>query len=156
MHTVNITKLNHICKSWLDAQSSTLRAHPARTWTHVRSRADTLSIDRTVVGRDLMNRAHHGPTLFLFIKRPSKDYIGATEIFKIFKYTRVCVQFVRWKENLTTALKLRSLDLRSLLGWMDICTLTRLSECWQNIDESRTHSLRRIQMLDRFVISLHR
>lgn len=142
MHTVNITKLNHICKSWLDAQSSTLRAHPARTWTHVHSRADTLSIDRTVVGRDLMNRAHDGPTLSLFIKRPSKDYIGATEIFKIFKYTRV--QFVRWKENLTTALKLRS--------W----TYARLSECWQNIDESRTHSLRRIQMLDRFVISLHR
>lgn len=41
---------------------------------------------------------------------PSKDYIGgkaAGEIFKIF--TCACVpQFMRWKENLATALKLRS------------------------------------------------
>lgn len=135
MHTVNITKLNHICKSWLDAQSSTLRAHPARTWTHVHSRADTLSIDRTVVGRDLMNRAHDGPTLSLFIKRPSKDYIGATEIFKIFKYTRVCVQFVRWKENLTTALKLRSWTYaRYSVGWTFVRSLVSL-----NVDKTSTN-----------------
>lgn len=85
--------------------------------------------------RDLMNRAHHGPTLSLFIKRPSKDYIGATEIFKIFKYTRVCVQFVRWKENLTTALKLRSWTYaRYSVGWTFVRSLVSL-----NVDKTSTN-----------------
>lgn len=61
-------------------------------------------------------------------------------------------QFVRWKENLATALKLRSWTYaRYSDGWTFV--LSVLSECWQNINESRTHSLRGIQILDCFVIS---
>lgn len=61
-------------------------------------------------------------------------------------------QFVRWKENLATALKLRSWTYaRYSDGWTFV--LSVLSECWRNINESRTHSLREIQILDCFVIS---
>lgn len=59
---------------------------------------------------------------------PSKDYIGgkaAGEIFKIF--TCVCVPQFMLKREFSDRFEASLVDLRSLLGWMDICT--RLSEC---------------------------
>lgn len=138
MHTVNITKLNHICKSWLDAQSSTLRAHPARTWTHLRSRAihwRNSSWQRSNESSPWWPRPHH-------------QRIISVEKLPV-KYLKFCVcpAVYALKREFSDRFEASLVDLRSLLGWMDICT--RLSECWQNINiESRTHSLRRIQMLD--------
>lgn len=131
MHTVNITKLNHICKSWLDAQSSTLRAHPARTWTHLRSRAihwRNSSWQRSNESSPWWPRPHH--QRIISVEKLPVKYL---------KFLRACVsRSLCWKENLATALKLRS--------W----TYARYSDGWTfvlvslNVDKTSTSNRERI------------